>query len=57
MHFYWVTFPSFVPSQRSEQCGKFIGVRQVNLLQVYNKLEVSGTFYKFLGFFSLLHEC
>ena len=33
---------------------QLIFIRNVNLLQVYNKLEVSRTFYKFPGTFSFL---
>ena len=54
MHFYWVTFSSFLPSCRSGQCVTIYFISRVKFLYVFIKLEVSITVYKFSGsFFSI----
>ena len=49
--FYWVTFSSFLPSWKVDSVLQLIFISKVNFLQVFIKLEVSRTFYKFSEFF------
>ena len=50
-------FQAFYQAVEVDSVLQLIVYNKVNFWQVYNKLDISWTFYKFLGIFSLLHDC
>ena len=49
-------FQAFWQAREVHNVLQLIFISKVNFLQVYNKLEISRTVYKFSGTFSLLHD-
>ena len=57
MHYTEWSCQAFYQVREVDSVLQLIFISKVNILQVYNKLEVSRTFYKFSGTFSLLCNC